>query len=147
MNCCPGLQKEEVCWKWSGGRGTGTIGGICTPEHLCSTWEWVSMVQGSEPGQQEQRIPGVAAVLAGARLRLLPACRGTWGGSAQGPGCRCLSLVEVLQPPVRAGCLPARRVMALSVQRSDIFIANSRGNAAGMADFFNHAITQLFPWL
>lgn len=50
-------------------------------------------------------------------------------------------------PLVLAGCLPAHRVMALSVPRSDIFITNSWGNAARMADFFNHAITQLFPLL
>lgn len=56
-------------------------------------------------------------------------------------------LPSAAQLLVRAGCLPARRVMALSVQRSDIFITNSRGNAARMADFFNHAVTQLFPLL
>jgi len=37
--------------------------------------------------------------------------------------------------------------MALSVQHSDIFITNSWGNAARVADFFNHAITQLSPLL
>lgn len=48
---------------------------------------------------------------------------------------------------LQAGCLCAPRVMALSVQCSDIFITNSWGNAARVADFFNHAITQLSPLL
>lgn len=65
--------------------GGGRIRGICTPEHLCSTWELdfchvLAMLQGSEPGQQEQRIPGVAGVLAGAWLRLLLAYWGAWEG-------------------------------------------------------------------
>lgn len=53
----------------------------------------------------------------------------------------------LMRLPPRAGCVCARRVMALSVQSPDIFITNSRGNAARMADFFNHTITQLFPLL
>lgn len=52
-----------------------------------------------------------------------------------------------MTPHSPPGCLPACQVTALSVQRSDIFITNSWENAARMADFFNHAITQLFPLL
>lgn len=48
---------------------------------------------------------------------------------------------------VGASCRPALRVMALSIQLSDIFITNRQGDATGMADFFNHAITRLFPLL
>lgn len=88
--------------------------------------------------QQEQKTLGTT----GARL-LLP--------GAGGAGLGVPAAVDVFMTPIQplgwADSLPTYRVTALSVQRCDIFITNSWGNAARMADFFNHAITQLFPLL